>query len=218
MTGNVTVVDYGCGNLLSVSRGLEEAGGTVNVTDDADKIANAERLLLPGVGAFGKAMQAMRDGGLEAPIKAFAQTGRPFLGICVGMQAMLDYSEEFGRHEGLGLISGHVAAIPATAADGTPHPIPHIGWNRLKKPATGWDGSILEGRNEGAFVYFVHSFAATPEDKQHILATCDYNGRTVTAAIAKDNMTGCQFHPEKSGPAGLKILENFIQDQANMSP
>ena len=212
MTRKVTVVDYGCGNLLSVSRGLEESGGTVDVTTDADKIANAERLVLPGVGAFGKAMQAMRDGGLEAPIKAFVGTGRPFLGICVGMQAMLDYSEEFGRHQGLGLVPGHVAGIPATAEDGTPHPIPHIGWNRLIKPAAGWDGGILDGQDEGVAVYFVHSFAAAPDDEGDVLATCDYNGRPITAAIAKDNMTGCQFHPEKSGPVGLRILEQFLSD------
>ena len=210
MAASVTVVDYGCGNLLSVSRGLEHSGGSVNITGEPEKIAAAERLVLPGVGAFGKAMQGLNEKDLPDTVRRFVDTGRPFLGICVGMQAMLDYSEEFGRHDGLGLIAGHVEAIPKTGADGTMHPIPHIGWNVLTRENSAWDDSILAGVEENQSVYFVHSFHAVPDDENTLLASCSYDGRRITAALAKDNMTGCQFHPEKSGTAGLRILSDFL--------
>jgi glutamine amidotransferase len=206
----VTIVNYGSGNLLSVSRGLEHSGGTVVITDNPDQVAAAERLVVPGVGAFAKAMQALLDRGLVEPIHRFIKTGRPFLGICVGMQLMMDYSEEFGRHYGLGLIPGRVGIIPETAADGTPHPIPHIGWKRLLNGNANWKGSILKNAGANASVYFVHSFQAVPDDDDHVLGVCDYNGRTITAAVRKDNLVGCQFHPEKSGPVGLTILNNFL--------
>jgi len=210
MTRKVTVIDYGSGNLLSISRGLEESGGTVELTGDADRIAEAERLVLPGVGAFGKAMEQLRARGLVQPVLDFIAGGGRFLGICVGMQMLMDYSEEFGRHEGLGVIAGHVAAIPATDAQGAPHPVPHIGWNALKAAGDGWRDSILGRLEPGAAAYFVHSFQALPKSADDVLAVCDYNGRSVTAAIAKGAVTGVQFHPEKSGRVGLGILESFL--------
>ena len=182
----------------------------MEITDDPQRVAKAERLVLPGVGAFGKAMQALKDRDLVDAVQQFVETERPFLGICVGMQVMLDYSEEFGRHDGFGLIPGTVSAIPDTGTDGLPHPVPHIGWNNLEPSARGWDGTPFDVIEPGTAVYFVHSFAARPDAEENALATCDYNGRQITAAVIRDNMIGCQFHPEKSGPAGLAILRNFL--------
>ena len=210
MSAQVTVVDYGSGNLLSVSRGLEHCGGAVEVTGDRRKIAAAERLVLPGVGAFGKAADRLRGLGLADAIIEFLRSERPFLGICVGMQLMLDRGEEFGDHDGLGLIAGRVTAVPETTATGARHPVPHIGWSPLQSAGTDWsDTALRETRNDDS-VYFVHSFMAVPDDPAHVLATCDYNGRSITAAIAKGNAIGCQFHPEKSGPVGLTILQRFL--------
>jgi glutamine amidotransferase len=208
----VTVIDYGRGNLLSVARAFEYCGAEVLMTSDPEKVAKAERLVLPGVGAFADGMAALRDLGLVEPIRTFAATGRPFLGICLGMQMMLDRSDEFGSHAGLGLIPGHVVAIPATRADGLPHKIPHIGWNRLQKPlpGTGWEDTILAGLCPGVDVYFVHSFTAVPQCAENSLADCDYHGRPISAVIQSGSLYGCQFHPEKSGPAGLRILQSFL--------
>ena len=211
MTGTVTVVDYGVGNLLSVTRALELFGAEVKVTDRPIEVAEAERLVLPGVGAFSDGMTGLAKRKLIEPIKEFSNNGRPFLGICLGMQMMLDSSEEFGEHEGLGLIHGRVRAIPNTALNGESHKIPHIGWNQLT--ATGddvWEGSILERTEVGESVYFVHSFHAEPLNKADVLALCDYNGRQVCAAIRAGNLFGAQFHPEKSGPVGLAIIETFL--------
>lgn len=210
MTPTVTVVDYDCGNLFSVSHAIEHCGGRVEFAAEPGQIASADRLILPGVGAFGAAMNALRERRLIEAIHTFVATGRPFLGICVGMQAMMEYSEEFGRHEGLGLMPGHVAAIPDTAADGSPHLVPHIGWSDIEATENGWRETPLRDVHDTEAFYFVHSYTARPGRPDHLLATCDYNGRTISAAIAHENMTGCQFHPEKSGPAGLKILTNFL--------
>lgn len=210
MTARVTVVDYGSGNILSVSRSLEHCGGDVEITGDRQKIAAAERLVLPGVGAFGKAAEHIRNLGLSQSLLAFAETGRPFLGICVGMQLMLDYGEEFGRHDGLGMVPGRVRAIPNTASDGTPHPVPHIGWSAIRPGGGEWNSSPMRDVESRDSVYFVHSFMAEPTAPEHVLALSDYNGRSITAAISRDNLIGCQFHPEKSGPVGLAILRNFL--------
>jgi len=211
---NVTVVDYGSGNVFSVSRALQESGGRVTLSGDPAVVAGAERLVLPGVGAFSAAMQALIDRGLADAVRRFVDTGRPFLGICVGMQAMMDYSEEFGRHDGFGFVKGGVVAVPTSGADGRPHPVPHIGWNGLKPGANGWDGTCLTALAPGTAVYFVHSFVAQPEKPENVLATCDYDGHAITATIVRDNMVGCQFHPEKSGPAGLRILGRFVRNGA----
>ena len=132
------------------------------------------------------------------------------MGICVGMQMLLDDSEEFGRHEGLGLIPGSVVAIPQTGADGQPHRVPHMGWNRLIVDPSR-SGALLDGIDENAWVYFVHSFTAFPDDPSCRLADADYNGRKIAAVIGRGNVMGCQFHPEKSGEAGLSIIRNFLR-------
>lgn len=207
----ITVVDYGIGNLLSVTRAFEHFGADVSLAGTFDKILNAERIVLPGVGAFADGMAELRRRNFVEPLKQFAATGRPFLGICLGMQMMLDSSEEFGIHDGLGLVPGKVMSIPSTGIDGKHHKIPHIGWNELLLSGNGdWENSILEDIHPGSSVYFVHSFAAIPTYSENRLADCNYNGRIICAAIKAGYMFGCQFHPEKSGEVGLSIIKNFI--------
>ena len=211
MSPSVTVVDYGIGNLLSVSRALEQCGAKVLLTDDPMQIAQAQRLVLPGVGAFKDGMDGLQARALVDTLREFAATGRALLGICLGMQMLLDFSEEFGTHAGLGLIPGRVLAIPATSPSGAPHKIPHIGWNELQAPgATKWAGTILDGVRPGSSVYFVHSFTAFPDDPACRLADASYDGCLVSAAIQSGNIYGCQFHPEKSGEVGLNVLRQFL--------
>ena len=209
----VALIDYGVGNLLSVARALEAAGGKVELTDKADRIKSAERIVLPGVGAFGDCMGELKKRSLIEPVLEFARGGRPMLGICVGMQMLLDAGEEFGEHKGLGIIAGRVALIPDSDANGARHKIPHIGWNALAPRPDGatWKGSILEGIEPGSPVYFVHSFTAHPADPAKRLADTDYGGRTISAAVRSNNVSGTQFHPEKSGAIGLRMLENFLK-------
>jgi imidazole glycerol-phosphate synthase subunit HisH len=208
----VTVVDYGMGNLLSVSQALEEAGGSVTVAHSAEQILEAERLVLPGVGAFVGGMAELHERGFVEPIREFAASGRPLLGICLGMQMLLDRSEEFGESEGLGLIPGSVVPVPAAGTNGAPHKIPHIGWNELVRPEGGadWDDSILRNVAPGSSAYFVHSFTAAPEDPRHRLADCHYDGCTISAALRSGNLYGTQFHPERSGPAGIRVIDAFL--------
>jgi len=212
MTRQVTVIDYGVGNLFSVRRALEKCDAQVLVTDDPEKIMNSARIVLPGVGAFADGMRGLVDRGLDMVIREYAKSGRPLLGICLGMQMLGTISEEFGVHDGLAIISGRVAEIPRTGSDGIAHKIPHIGWASLEMPRmrNGWKGTILEAIEPGDSVYLVHSFAITPTDDADRLADCTYNGRIISAAIQSGNVIGCQFHPEKSGSVGLKILDQFL--------
>lgn len=207
----VTIFDYGLGNLYSVCRAFEHCGATVELTSNPVAATNIERLVVPGVGAFADCVAGLRRQGQFETVRAFATTGRPFLGICVGMQMLLDVGEEFGTHEGLGLIEGRVAALSGEATDGTPLRLPRIGWNALRQPeGTPWAGTILRDVAPGEAVYFVHSFAAIPARSQDVLATYHYGGHTVTAALRHNNVMGVQFHPERSGPVGLRILNNFL--------
>ena len=209
----VLVVDYGVGNLLSVRRALERCGAEVQLTGDPEQIAAAEHLVLPGVGAFGDCMAGLRARELIEPLVAHAASGRPFLGICVGMQMLFAGSEEFGEHAGLGIFGGRVVRIPATAADGTAHKVPHVTWAGLVPgPATAtWEGTVLSGIAKGACCYFIHSFAPEPEDEGIRLADADYNGRTIAAVVGRANVIGCQFHPEKSAQTGLRLLAKFLE-------
>jgi glutamine amidotransferase len=210
MKTRVTVVDYGVGNLLSVARALEHCGAEVQLAETPAQVREARLLVLPGVGAFADGMHELRSRGLDQPVVEFARSGRPLLGICLGMQMLLEASEEFGEHEGLGIIPGRVCAIPATASDGRPHKIPHIGWTSLL-PASDWRGTILEGIAPESETYFVHTFTAVPADAKHRLADADYDGRLIFAALRHGSVFGCQVHPEKSGETGLKVRANFIR-------
>jgi glutamine amidotransferase len=208
-----TILDYGSGNVLSVRRAFERCGAEVELATRAEQLAAADRLVVPGVGAFAACMRALEHRRLLEAIRAFAASGRPFLGICVGMQILFEESEEFGRHAGIGLVPGAVRIVPSEGADGTAHRIPHIGWAPLALPQgrNGWDGSILADTRPGEATYFVHSYTAAPADPRDRLADVDYNGRRIAAAIARDNISGTQFHPEKSGPVGLKIVARFLK-------
>ncbi len=212
MSRLVTIIDYGMGNLLSVAKALEHCGAEVRVSDRYDHIRDAELLILPGVGAFANAMQELKKQHLDLAIKEFALTERPFLGICLGMQMMFEWSEEFGLHQGTGLLPGTVKAIEQTDVNGKPHKIPHIGWAAIVPPAAHilWQDSILKNTAEKAEFYFVHSFTAVPAVAEHRLADTSYNGRLISAAVKSGNLYGCQFHPEKSGKEGLKIIDCFL--------
>lgn len=212
MSITVTVIDYGMGNIMSVSQAFEHFGAKVRLTDSPVSIKNADYLVLPGVGAFGDGMAGLKERGIVEAIREFAGLERPFLGICLGMQMMLDSSEEFGLHEGLGLVPGRVLTVPDKGTDGTPHKIPHIGWNKLLLPShgKGWDGTILAGIEPGVYSYFVHSFSVVPDNEEDRLADCDYDGCLISAALKTGSLYGCQFHPEKSGKVGLRIIKNFL--------
>lgn len=208
----VVVVDYGMGNLLSVRRGLEHCSAQVVVTADSDAILTAPRVVLPGVGAFRDGMEELRRRGLDAVLREVVARGKPLLGICLGMQMLLDESDEFGITAGLGLIPGRVIPVPAITSDGRPQKIPHIGWNALVLPKghENWEGTLLSGIAPGEAVYFVHSFMASPIDPAHRVADCLYGGTPVSAAIGRASVFGCQFHPEKSGEVGLHVLKKFL--------
>ena len=210
----VAVIDYGMGNLLSVQRGLEHCGARVKVTSDSGAILAASHVVLPGVGAFSDGMAGLRRQDLDGVLTELAAKGTPLLGICLGMQMLLDESDEFGTTAGLGLIPGRVIPIPSTTVDGSPQKIPHIGWNVLVFPPgqQGWKDTPFEEVTLEDAVYFVHSFMANPTDPNHRIADCLYGGVQVSAAIGRDNVFGCQFHPEKSGEVGLKILRRFCAD------
>jgi glutamine amidotransferase len=211
MTAIVTVVDYGSSNLYSVARAFEHLGAQVQLSGSGADIERARQLVLPGVGAFGEGMRGLRERGLVEPLREYAASGRPLLGICLGMQMLASASEEFGEHAGLDLIPGRVKAISARALDGSPQKIPHIGWAPLEPPhAAAWRGSIFADTPPGTSVYLVHSYALEPADPGHRLADCDYGGHKLCAAVRRGRIYGCQFHPEKSGAAGLAMLERFI--------
>jgi imidazole glycerol-phosphate synthase subunit HisH len=206
----VTVVDYGAGNLHSVGNALAHLGANVRFATKGEEIAGADRLLLPGVGAFADGMDELRRRGFVEAIRAFAHTERPLLGICLGMQFLFEKSEEFGTHPGLSLVPGAVRQLPS--APGIK--VPHVGWNRIRPRAedeTTFRAGMLDALRPGAAMYFVHSYAAIPVHAETILAVADYGDTQVTAAIAQGNTMGCQFHPEKSGPAGLSILRSFLR-------
>lgn len=206
MSAEVTVIDYGIGNLHSVLKALRHEGASVTLSSDPDVIRRAARLVLPGVGAFGDGMNELNCRSLVQPIVESVGRGTPFLGICLGMQLLLTESEEFGVHPGLGLIGGTVRLIKPHSAK-----VPHIGWNRLTvAPDANWTGSLLEDVADGTAVYFVHSYTAVPNDERHRLADASYDGVRIAAAIKRDNVTGCQFHPEKSGAIGLSMVKRFL--------
>lgn len=213
--GRVVVVDYGIGNVFSVCNALKAAGCDPLLTRNPKEIREADRLILPGVGAFARARQALDHFNLPVFLKEFTETGRPFLGICVGMQLLLDESTEFGITSGLGYIAGQVQRIADRDPAGNRLRVPHISWANLRKPHTNpekdWEKTVLNGiRDNSQAVYFVHSFHAQCTDPDNVLAEAVYGGNPVTAAIQKDNIIGFQFHPERSGQIGQEILKRFL--------
>lgn len=211
-SSEVTIIDYGMGNILSVQRGLEFCGAKVNLTSDPEEILSARKIVLPGVGAYASGMAALNNLGLTDVIRELSKRKTPLLGICLGMQLLLEEGEEFHLTPGLGLIAGRVTAIPVKSISGRTQKIPHIGWSALESQnsSKGWKGTLLDDNNSGDSAYFVHSFMAVPINPLHTIAYCTYGGHKIAAVLHKDQITGCQFHPEKSGEVGLKILRRFI--------
>lgn len=207
----VTVLDYGIGNLHNVVRALEYVGASVNVADSAVALdaSGISRLVLPGVGAFGDAVAEIRSRGIDDLVTRFVDAGRPFLGICVGFQVMFEASNEQGSHRGLGLWSGQVRPVPAVGATGQSHRVPHVGWRPLLAEQE-WAGTPLSVLRPNDRMYFVHSFAPVPARKDIWLASVDYDGVRLCAAARAGAAIGCQFHPERSGEAGLRILAAFM--------
>lgn len=197
----IAVIDYGVGNLFSVEKALSAIGAEADVTRDGARIQSAEKILLPGVGAFGDCMKNLEATGLIPLLKEEAEKGKPLLGICVGLQILFEGSEESPGVSGLGILPGMVRKIHAPGLK-----IPHMGWNSL---AVKERAGLWEGLGDSPYVYFVHSYHAVPEDPAIITATASY-GEELTAAVAKGNILATQFHPEKSGDVGLKILQNFV--------
>ena len=203
----ITIIDYGVGNLFSLSSSLRAIGADVVITSDPNIIRAADKIILPGVGAFGDAAALLRKDGLDEVVIEQAKGGKPLLGICLGMQLLLERSFEYGEHEGLGLIPGNVVSMqPVVPAD---YKVPHIGWNALHFPKDKPVSPLFRYINEGDCVYFVHSYYGS-NCEESVIATAEY-GPELTAAVAKDNVFGCQFHPEKSGPVGLNILRAFCE-------
>ena len=192
----ITIIDYKSGNLKSISNGFKKIGADYQITDDKELIADSDYLVLPGVGAFGSAMENLKP--FESIIKEHVADDKPFLGVCLGQQVLMGSSEESPGVEGLSLFDGHVEKLPSGVK------IPHMGWNRLKVTN---DSPILEGI-DGEYFYFVHSYHVIPDDEKIIAGVCEYGG-DVVASLSQNNLFSTQFHPEKSGKAGLKILKNF---------
>jgi len=208
-TSEVTVVDYGLGNLFNVKLALESLGASVKVTSDGAEILRAGMVVLPGVGAFGEGMRNLRDRGLVEPLREVASSGRPMLGICLGMQLFMTESEEHGLHQGLNLIEGRVVRFD-DCRDSTPkYKVPHVGWNSLS--VTPKSGSHLADLPSDPHVYFVHSYYVVPKDGALASATTTYGGQPFCSAIKAGNVQGCQFHPERSGHVGLQILGSFLK-------
>ncbi len=198
----IAVLDYGMGNLRSVEKALERAGADVEVTRDADRIGAADGLVLPGVGAFPKAMKSVRELGFDDLMRAHVDAGKPALGICLGMQLLFESSSELGGAEGLGLLAGDVAGLDAPGLK-----VPHIGWNEVS-----WTNGtpVAEGLANPAAFYHVHSFAPRPANADEVLGRSTY-GSEFASVVGRGNVFGVQFHPEKSGPDGLALLRNFVR-------
>ncbi|WP_028548972.1 imidazole glycerol phosphate synthase subunit HisH [Paenibacillus sp. UNC451MF] len=196
----IAIIDYGMGNLHSVSKAVERLGYEAVITSDEQQIMAADGAILPGVGAFGDAMEHLRESKLDGTVKRYAETGKPLLGICLGMQLLFSRSEEHGSNEGLNLLPGSVVRFRGS------YKVPHMGWNRLQFVQ---QSPLFKGIEEG-HVYFVHSFHVQPEQPSDLLATTDYY-QQVTAIVGRNNVYGMQFHPEKSGSIGMQLLGNFLE-------
>ncbi len=205
----ISLIDYGLGNLTSVISGFREIGCQIKLVKTAEEIAGSESLVLPGVGAFGEGMNNLKKLGLIHAIKEYAGQGKPIMGICLGMQLLFSESEEFGTYKGLDIIKGKVIKLrEIPEMNMQDYSIPHTGWNSLLQNRS-WDRSILENIPPESDCYFVHSYYVDPDDQDHILATTSYGNQEFCSVVKKDNIYGCQFHPEKSGKIGLKILKSF---------
>jgi len=215
---NVAIIDYGLGNLFSINNACEQVGLSTIITSDISKISNADALILPGVGAFRDAMDSLNQNNLTQTIYEFVSTGKPFLGICLGMQLLFSESEEFGSHKGLDLIKGKVVKFPSINNVGEDIRVPQIQWNQIyAENINRWNDSPLKNIPEGTYMHFVHSYYAIPEEKNNILTYTEYGGIRYTSAVMKDNIIGIQYHPEKSAKEGINIYRNWANYIINKS-
>ncbi len=203
----ICILDYGIGNIRSVSNALTNLGAKPDITRDPARIAAADGIILPGVGAFPSGMELLHQHGLVAEIHRYVQTGKPFLGICLGMQLLFDKGTEFGTTDGLSLVPGIVDRIPVQPGEGR---LPHIAWSRIARNSAVPDVMFAGLSDEQCRFYFVHSFTARDVPREFVTGALDYLGHQVIAAVQRGNVWGTQFHPEKSGPSGLAVLTNFI--------
>jgi glutamine amidotransferase len=213
MRPQIAIIDYGMGNLFSVQRACEEVGLKPVIASDKSVIMDSAALILPGVGAFGDAMDNLKKRDLISSIKKFIESGKLFMGICLGMQLLMSGSEEFGSHEGLNIISGKVVRFPPSGKTGQKIKVPQVGWNQVLLPNAEkkglWDNSPLRDVDGGEFMYFVHSYYAVPRDHEVILSVTRYGQTEYCSSIFLENIFACQYHPEKSAQMGLKIYKNF---------
>ncbi|MFQ5425393.1 MAG: imidazole glycerol phosphate synthase subunit HisH [Phycisphaerae bacterium] len=208
----VVIVDHGAGNLSSVRFACEAVGLRATISASASALPSADAVILPGVGAFGRAMAALEERGLVEPLRAFAAGGRPLWGICLGMQLLMEESEEFGRHRGLGLVPGRVVGFARRGDGSHPAKVPHIGWNRIVAPGSApsaWAGTPLAGLPDGTCMYFVHSFCVKPAVSATTLSVTEYAGVRFCSSLQQGSIFGCQFHPERSGRAGLAVYRRL---------
>lgn len=207
----IAIVDYGLGNLYSVGRACERVGLEVVISSNAKELAAADAVILPGVGAFGDAMGNLNQRDLVGPLREIALSGKPFFGICLGLQLLMTESEEFGSHKGLGIIPGRVVNLGAPQGPRGTLKVPHVGWNRVNatKGATDWNDTPLRGIKPGTFFYFVHSYCVVPDDSSVTLSETTYGDRCFCSAIQRDNVIAFQYHPERSGTDGNIVYNNI---------
>jgi glutamine amidotransferase len=211
---HAAIVDFGLGNLFSVRQACEHVGMTASITPDAEQVANADLVILPGVGAYKDAMDTLRNLGLVSVLRDYAESGRPLIGICLGMQLMMSVSHEFGTHEGLDLIQGEVLRFqPHDLPNDRRLKVPQVGWNTIT-PAqedTSWPGTYLEGLEPDTHMYFVHSYYVVPQDESVTLSKTTYGNTEFCSSLQRGNVFACQFHPERSGREGLRMYANFAR-------
>jgi glutamine amidotransferase len=218
MKKKVAIIDYGLGNLFSIRQACEKVGLDPVITADLHLIAEADGLILPGVGAFGDAMRGLQQNNLIDSLYNYVKTGKPFLGICLGMQLLFTESEEFGLHIGLDLIKGRIIKFPKKNSIGEIIRVPQIQWNQIyKNTHEAWENSPLNNVNDGAYMHFVHSYYAVPENEDSVLSYSEYEGIRYASAVKKDNIIGIQYHPEKSGKQGIEIYQSWANYLNNKS-
>jgi imidazole glycerol-phosphate synthase subunit HisH len=210
---NVAIIDYQMSNLFSVEHACEHVRLQAKVTSSKDELLHADAAILPGVGAFGDAMRNLNRLGLSEAIHTFIASGKPFLGVCLGLQLLFTESEEFGTHKGLGIVGGQVKKFPAINSAGIKIRVPQISWNTIAQPHSGtWAQTPLRRLSNNTFVYFVHSYYVVPNDPSVIASETEYEGITYCSSITQGNIFACQFHPEKSGPDGIKVYEDWAKE------